>query len=436
MLYKKVEIPRALLAREQVDGKGLVFGGDIRIGDLTGDGEVDFLVYRSVDKAHDVGGMKPCFIGAFDMNGVVLWRVGGGGEQPCRPGPVAIHDIDGDGSDEVITFFHDGKIETPPTSMADVVVQIRDGKSGALECQAAPAELTSCQGSGPNWCHQRLLMADLRGCKSPRDFVVKLGSRVLAFDEKLRVLWTYEINWNEYGKCSAYIPSVGDIDGDGKDEVNGGYYLLDSDGSVLWERQLGDHMDSVAIAEWDSGRKRAICSGFGHVMDEQGNVVLRLGPELVPHGQEVRVGRFDEKDPEPQMVIRWNGHTTEVILVNIKGEVISRFELNSTPNNTGMEMVYWHGETRAALLCNGEKIWQPLTAAHVILPCLAKPVGSHRAGWYHCIPADVCGDSREEVILYNPWDSVVYIFTPSPLKEDAFAGYRPGPRQYNARLMD
>jgi len=195
-------------------------------------------------------------------------------------------------------------------------------------------------------------------------------------------------------------------------------------------------MDSVAVTEWDNGRKRAICSGFGHVMDEQGNVVLRLGSELVPHGQEVRVGRFDEKDPQPQMVIRWNGHTTGVILVDIKGEVVRRFELNSTANNTGMEMVYWHGETRAALLCNGEKIWQPLPAAHVTLSGLPKPVGSHRAGWYHCIPADVCGDSREEVILYNPWDSVVYIFTPSPLKEDAFAGYRPGPRQYNARLMD
>ena len=39
------------------------------------------------------------------------------------------------------------------------------------------------------------------------------------------MLWTYEIKWNEYGKCSAYIPAVGDIDGDGKDEVNGGYYL-------------------------------------------------------------------------------------------------------------------------------------------------------------------------------------------------------------------
>ena len=76
----------------------------------------------------------------------------------------------------------------------------------------------------------------------PNVVIIKLGTTVLAFNEDLEILWTYTNPWDEYTKCPAYIPSVGDIDGDGKDEVNGGYFLLDDDGSVIWEEQLGRNM--------------------------------------------------------------------------------------------------------------------------------------------------------------------------------------------------
>ena len=80
--------------------------------------------------------------------------------------------------------------------------------------------------------------------------------------------------------------------------------MLDHDGMPLWERVLAPHIDSVAIAEWDEGRMRAIGSGWGHVLDAQGNVLLCLGERWVPHGQETRVARFIVSDPAPQMVIR------------------------------------------------------------------------------------------------------------------------------------
>jgi len=436
VLHSKLELPPELLATKIVEGRELVFGGDLRIGDLTGDGRADLLVYRSVDNAHDGGGMKPCFLGAFSMDGEVLWTVGEAGDQPCRPGPVAIHDIDGDGAAEVVCFFLAGDIEAPPDSMKNVVVQIRDGRTGAVLREAAPPELTARRGRGPNWCHQRILLADLRGTGRPQDFVVKLGDTVVGFDETFEVLWSYHIEWNEYGRCSAYIPAVGDIDGDGRDEVNGGYYLLDDDGTPLWEKSLGPHMDSVAVTAWDGGRVRAVCSGHGHVMDAEGNVVLRLGGERVPHGQELRVARFRAGDLEPQMVLRYNGHSTDVIVVDVSGAVVNSFRLNPSPNNTGMEVVYWHGPEAPAWLYNGGMLWEPMTGESVSLPGLPKPVGPAKMGWYHCIPADVCGDGHEEVVLYNPWDTAVYIYSPHPVKDDAYAGYRPGPRQYNARLMD
>jgi hypothetical protein len=431
ILYRKVDVPEAFLADRTAGGAGGRFGGDIRIGDLDGDGRADFLVYRS-----SAGGMKPCFLGAFDESGKVLWTAGSGGGQPLRPGPVAVHDLDADGGAEVTCFFVRGEGPGSAGSMEDVSIQVRDGKTGRVEREAAPAELTSCRGEGANWFHQRILVANLKGDATPGQFVVKLGERLLAFDRDLSILWTYKIAWNEYGRCSAYVPAVGDIDGDGKDEVLGGYYLLDHDGRAMWERPVGLNMDSVAIAPWDGGKPRAFCSGFGQILDAEGNVLLSLGGDVVPHGQEVRVDDFIAEAPGPEMVIRHLGHQPDVLVVGKGKEILQRFRLNDSPNQTGMEAVHWSGSKSAALLYSGGELWFADGRRFSVLPGLPPPAGDPKMGWYHCIPADVCGDEREEAVVYNPWDGSVLIFTPRPLQEGDFKGYRPGPRQYNPRLMD
>ena len=84
-------------------------------------------------------------------------------------------------------------------------------------------------------------------------------------------------------------------------------------------------MDSVAITPWDNGKLRAICSGAGHILDEKGNVILRLGEQLVPHGQEARVADFDPESPGPEMIIRYNGHSPNVMVVANTGSILRRF---------------------------------------------------------------------------------------------------------------
>ena len=424
ILYRKLPIPKTLLA----DGSPR-FGGDLRIGDLTGNGRVDFVVFRS-----GAAGMKPRFLGAFTLDGKVLWQAGRAGRVPARPGPVAIHDIDGDGQSEVICFFLDPAKKADIHSMDDVVVQVRTGSTGRIERQAAPAAFRECR-KGPSlsdWCHQRILVANFRGTKTPCDFVVKLGHRVLAFDQNLNILWSYTIRWTKYGEHTAYIPAVGDIDGDGKDEVTGGCYLLDDNGEPLWQAMLGRHMDSVAITRWDGGRPRVIGSGFGHVVAADGSVVLCLGPDVVPHGQEVRVADFVAQLPGPEMIIRCHGHRPDVVLVGNHGKVVRQFKLNDfPPKNVGMEPVYWNGPKEAALLYNGGKLWEATGRVFADLPEFPET-----KRWCFCIPANVCGDDREELVVYNPADRYVFIYTPSPLDEAAFERFQSGPRQYNARLMD
>ncbi len=432
LLYRKISIPQAFLTTSD----SLTYGGDICLGDLTGNGQADLLVYRAALSV-DGGAVQPCFIGAFTQQGDTLWHIGKGGVQPNRPGPVAIHDIDNDGKTEVITFFVDDVEKVTPHSMKHTRVQILDGATGKLRRQASPEELTASQGEGPNWVHQRILIANLRGKPTPQDFVIKLGRKIIAFDNELNVLWTYTNQWDEYANCPAYVPAVGDMDGDGIDEINGGYFVLGADGKPLWEEKLGKNMDAVVIDYWDDPhKKRAFCSDFGHVMDKQGNAVLKLGEVVVPHGQELRVAHFDDAVPGPQMMIRYNGHQPDVMLVGLPGKVIRRFRLNDSPNHTGMEAVYWNGADQPAHLYNGGMLWNGQGKALKALPDLPKPVGSERQGWYHCIPANVCGDKREEAVLYNPWDRFVYIYTSSPLRQKAYDRYQPGPRQYNVRLMD
>ena len=149
-LYKRVAIPDAFLN----ETAGRSWGGDIRIGDLTGDGTVDFLVYKSL------GGIHPCFIGAFTLEGEPIWSIGDKHLEitdadakdtvltalsPDRPGPVAIYDIDADGQTEVVCFWVDNEVtEASKWDLLAIRLMILDGATGTVKHTAVSKELQQC----------------------------------------------------------------------------------------------------------------------------------------------------------------------------------------------------------------------------------------------------------------------------------------------------
>ena len=445
-LYKHVAIPDTFL--NETDGNA--WGGDIRIGDLTGNGTVDFLVYKSL------GGIHPCFLGAFTLEGEPIWSIGDKHLEirdadakdthltvlsPDRPGPVAIYDIDADGQAEVICFWIDTDVpEASKWDLSAIRLMILDGATGAIKRSAAPDALRQCDAYAegerhiPNYVHQRLMITNFSGNAQPQDFVVKVGVNVLAFNHELEQLWQYTDEWFRYPKHSAYIPAVGDFNGDGLDEVNGGNFGIAADGTVLWNRYFGENTDSVLVTEWN-GDKRAILSGGGQVVDAEGNPILSLGFDVVPHGQEIRCGKLLSDVSEDALVIRYNGHHPDLMVVDKNGEIKNRFHVDETPNNTGLEVIRWHGAEDPELIYSPATLYNSTGEKVVTFPELPSPTGG-RMGWYHCFPADVCGDTREEVILYDPYSDAVYIYTPPPFQPDLFGGYQHTERQYNTRLMD
>jgi hypothetical protein len=42
------------------------------------------------------------------------------------------------------------------------------------------------------------------------------------------------------------------------------------------------------------------------------------------------------------MAIRYKGHNSEIIIVDNTGKIISRFSVNHSLNETGMEVIHWH----------------------------------------------------------------------------------------------
>ena len=450
VLIKRTPIPRPFRSPDPTTDGRTAYGGDVRVGDLTGDGRPDFVVFQSL------GGLKPTFVAAFTIEGEPLWAYGDrtrGARNteedgllettaPMRPGPVAIYDIDQDGQPEVVCLALAPDVAaTTLWTMHGMEIVILDGRTGAVKRRAAPEALQRCGGyvngkvEAANYVHHRLLIANFRGRPQPQDFVVKLGNDVLAFDDRLNLLWRYKNQFYRYGQHSSYIPNIGDIDGDGRDEVTGGHYCIDHDGRVSWEKCLARHMDSVLIDEW-RGQRCAIVSGYGQILDARGNVLLRLGPHLVPHGQEIRYGNVLPRRPGRELVIRYGGHTPHLMAVAETGEVVTRFSVDPSPNNTGLEIIRWDGPDRPSLIYTPAALYNGQGRKVVTFPGLPPPSTSKlgNQGWYHCIPADLDGDGRDELILYDIYADSIFIYGATPAS--GHGRYRHTARQWNVRLMD
>jgi hypothetical protein len=414
------------------------FGGKtLRIGDLNSDGAPDLLLAQSIYGTREITCLTALTIG-----GEVLWQRGEASLENGRGYsdlPVQTYDWDGDGRNEVL-FVRQAKyleVENPELWHRERALRYADNATLIVLDGATGEEKTSFPLPAP--ADDSLLFADLTGRGRRQDLVVKDRYwNMWGVSHEGRVLWHWEGSTGHY-------PAIADVDGDGCDEVFVGYALLDHDGRVLWSYDAGpEHSDANAIVQLPSGEWRLLFGNGGvHCLDVQGR---ELWHQKVFEAQHLVTGCFGPNlSPLQFMVIdRGNCRTPRVGQATLLHYDIDGRELWRKPLPPGSwcaicSEIDWsgHGEARELVLCTRDPI-HPVTiynGAGEIVQEFGVTPDAHDISFdtegrpdtnrnQLVLAADVWGDGREEVLIYDTHTIDIYANTRVLAR----------PRDYNATL--
>jgi rhamnogalacturonan endolyase len=368
-------------------------GRNLRFGDLTGNGEPDVLIPQVLHHGPKDAYSECACLTAMNFDGEILWRIG-------EPDPwkdhltndvgVQIHDIDGDGKNEVIYC-------------KDFEIIILDGATGEVKHKAPTPESLPPADKFPRILGDCLYFCDLSGNGHPKDIIIK--DRYWHFwvlNEKLEIQWQHEIRTGHY-------PYAYDIDGDGHDELAFGHCLFDHDGTKLWdlEDQIQDHVDGVAIANFnapDSGELQILhaCSDSGmFITDIEGNI---LKHHWIGHCQNPAVAKFREDLPGLQMVsINFWGNQGILNFYDAEGNIYHDCE--PVPFGSMCLPINWRGDGVEFFVHNANVRYGGMYDGWG-RPVVAFPNDGHPDMCNAVL--DITGDCRDEVVVWNPHEIWVY----------------------------
>jgi len=393
-------------------------------GDLNNDGRMDFLLYREGPQT------TPGYLVAVDHAGQTLWQRGDSGlkshtpdgyaQEPALRGIALIYDIDHDGHSEVITEFWEN--DNPMFYILDGATGVTEkSRPSPLDLQVRSGRRTRCSPIG------RIAFLDGKnpGIVLKYDASKRVPCYGVAMDAELNTLWELHANPHAMG----HVPTVADVDGDGREEVLFGTLLADDNGKILWEKPVEKHADFTAIADvTDTPGKElfiTICgTGPAYCMSLQGEIIWEKTRKEVPHGQAIWVGNFLENHSGLEAVILYSGHTGDFMTVDAAtGKELARFHHYTVQERAYPDFpcpVNWMGT-------QVQSLWIPVDRSVVdgqghVLASLGENEDLvrtilHWGNTKQC-PAvqafalDVCGDEREELILYQPYAGQgILIFT-------------------------
>lgn len=263
---------RSFKLRDDVQGVAIV-----AVGDLDGDGTYDFVVKHGAGMGKDPGRVRPN-TGTYKIDayhgrtGAFLWRMdlGWNVDMGIWWTPMVVRDLDGDNCAEVClrTAPYAASLEEafPSARTGNVLegpewLSVLDGRTGREIDKVDWIERGRVQdwadNTGNRASRHMLGIAYLDG-KTPSVLVVrgtyglmKVDAWMLK-DRKLEKVWRWS---NErapfkYQGQGQHSIKVGDIDGDGCDEVLNGTIAIDHDGRTLWCNGNG-HGDRFYLADVD-----------------------------------------------------------------------------------------------------------------------------------------------------------------------------------------
>jgi len=402
--------PKARLWKKfRTDNFGV--GRSLRFGDLNGDGQIDVLICQQQHHGPKDANSEVSCLTAVTLDGEQLWQVGDPDawkDELTNDVGVQVHDLDGDGRNEVIYC-------------KGMELIVADGKTGRTKYKVptpkTPANTPSPRNRFPRILGDSIFFADFRGLGRAADLVLKdRYNSFWVFDDKLKLQWQ--------GQCvTGHYPHAYDVDGDGKDELFIGYSCYNHDGKLRWtlDDKLKDHADGVAMVNFSTDPKAEpmlmiVASDEGTLfVDPRGTILkhYRLG-----HVQNPTVGDFRPDLPGLEAIsMSFWGNQGIVTYYDAHGNIYHDFEpcqhgsMLLPVNWTGQPPEYWilspNVENGGMFDGWGRKVFEFPADGHPDM----------------CVNVmDLTGDCRDEIIVWDPFE--VWIYT----QEDNEKGgrlYRP-----------
>lgn len=440
------------------------FVGDVIPADLDGDGEYEFVIKwmaNPKDNSHK-GYTGVYYIDAYKLNGKKLWRICLGVNIRCGAhyAQLMVYDFDSDGKAEIICRTADGTTDSAGNVIGDASADYRnkdgfiiegpeylsafDGETGKL-LDTVPYEPPrgNVRDWGDSWGNRvdRFLacVAYLDGinpsavmCRGYYDHgcPTVLAAYDLA-DKKLLKRWVFRADKNQninYTNQGNHSLGVGDIDGDGMDEIVYGAMAVDNDGRGIYSTGLG-HGDAQHLGKFmphGNGLEyfeihEESDAEYGYEVHNPATGEIMWG---IYTGRDTARGMCAKIDP------RYEGNQVWAI-----GEPLYTFDgrmISSEPLQTCKFTVWWDGDLLRELLDytpdddwweNGSpKVykwnWENGKLETIFSPDGAKCIRNTKGT--PCLQADILGDWREELVYTNENCTELRIYTATSKTEYRF----------------